>query len=298
MLDYRVETFLAVCQTRNYTRAAEQLNITQPAVSQHIKYLEEYFGVKLFDLKGKQVTITSEGEEVYHLARILKLNIMKFKEHLLTDTGIKEISVGATRTIGEFIMPPIIAAYVKKYPNRLMKMKVDSTASLLEKVRYGEMDFAFIEGPFDEQDFHALEFMEERYIPVCSPEFELSGREVTIDELMRYPLILKEDTRDGGSEIEQWLSQINHSIDNFKVVHLVNNLPVIKEMVKNNIGISFLYETSVREELLNGSLVSIPIKNYDVKRKFKFVYRQFSNYDEEYLDFFRFCDDQRRILCL
>ena len=192
MLDYRVETFLAVCQTRNYTRAAEQLSITQPAVSQHIKYLEEYFGVKLFDLKGKQITITSEGEEVYHLARILKLNIMKFKEHLLTDTGIKEISVGATRTIGEFIMPPIIAAYVKEYPNRLMKMKVDSTASLLEKVRYGEMDFAFIEGPFDEQDFNALEFMEERYIPVGSPEFELSGREVTIDELMRYPLILKE----------------------------------------------------------------------------------------------------------
>ena len=298
MLDYRVETFLAVCQTRNYTRAAEQLSITQPAVSQHIKYLEEYFGVKLFDLKGKQITITSEGEEVYHLARILKLNIMKFKEHLLTDTGIKEISVGATRTIGEFIMPPIIAAYVKEYPNRLMKMKVDSTASLLEKVRYGEMDFAFIEGPFDEQDFNALEFMEERYIPVCSPEFELSGREVTIDELMRYPLILKEETRDGGSEIEQWLLQINHSIDHFKVVHLVNNLPVIKEMVKNNIGISFLYETSVREELLNGSLVSIPIKNYDVKRKFKFVYRQFSSYDEEYLDFFKFCDDQRRILCL
>lgn len=298
MLDYRVETFLAVCQTRNYTRAAEQLNITQPAVSQHIKYLEEYFGVKLFDLKGKQITITSEGEEVYHLARILKLNITKFKEHLLTDTGIKEISVGATRTIGEFIMPPIIAAYVKAYPNRLMKMKVDSTASLLEKVRYGEMDFAFIEGPFDEQEFNALEFMEERYIPVCSPEFELSGREVTIDELMRYPLILKEESRDGGSEIEQWLLQMNRSIDKFKVVHLVNNLPVIKEMVKNSIGISFLYETSVREELLNGSLVSIPIKNYDVKRKFKFVYRQFSSYDEEYLDFFRFCDDQRRNLCL
>ena len=69
-------------------------------------------------------------------------------------------------------------------------------------------------------------------------------------------------------------------------------------MEKNNIGISFLYETSVREELLNGSLVSIPIKNYDVKRKFKFVYRKYSTYDQEYLDFFDFCDDQRRILCL
>ncbi|MBR3772287.1 MAG: hypothetical protein IKL07_08460, partial [Clostridium sp.] len=172
------------------------------------------------------------------------------------------------------------------------------TAALLEKVRYGDMDFAFIEGPFDEQEFNTLEFMEERYIPVCSPEFELAGREVCIEELMKYPLILKEEKRNGGSDIEQWLLQINHSIDNFKVVHLINNLPVVKEMVKNNIGISFLYETSVREELLNGSLVSIPIKNYDVKRKFKFVYRQFSSYDDEYLDFFRFCDEQRRILCL
>lgn len=298
MLDYRIETFLAVCQTRNYTRAAELLAITQPAVSQHIRYMEEYFGVKLFEIKGKQITITSEGEEVYHLARILKLNITKFKEQLLTNTGSKEITLGATRTIGEFIMPAILTAYMKEYPNRLMSMKVESTAALLEKVRYGDMDFAFIEGPFDEQDFNALEFMEERYIPVCSPEFELVGREVGIEELMKYPLILKEEKRNGGSDIEQWLLQINHSIDNFKVVHLINNLPVVKEMVKNNIGISFLYETSVREELLNGSLVSIPIKNYDVKRKFKFVYRQFSSYDDEYLDFFRFCDEQRRILCL
>lgn len=298
MLDYRVETFLAVCQTRNYTRASEMLSITQPAVSQHIRYLEEYFGVKLFSMKGKQIYLTSEGEEVYQLARILNLNITKFKEHLLTDTGSKEISLGATRTIGEFIMPSIIAAYVREYPNRVMKMKVGSTSSLLEKVKYGEMDFAFIEGPFDEQEFNVLEFMEERYIPVCSPEFELAGSEVTIEELLRYPLILKEESRDGGSDIEQWLLQINHSIDNFKVVHLVDNLPVVKEMVKNNIGVSFLYETSVREELLNGSLVSIAIKNYDVKRKFKFVYRQHSNYDQEYLDFFDFCDDQRRILCL
>lgn len=298
MLDYRVETFLAVCQTRNYTRAAEQLNITQPAVSQHIKYLEDWFGVKLFEIKGKQITITSQGEEVYHLARILKLNIMKFKEHLLTDTGSKEIALGATRTIGEYILPPIIATYVKEYPNHLIRMKVDSTEALLEKVRYGEMDFAFIEGPFDEQDFNAIEFMEERYIPVCSPNFELAGQEVSIEELMKYPLILKEENRTGGSEFEQWLLQINHSIDNFKMVHLINNLPVIKEMVKNNIGISFLYETSVREELLNGSLVSIQIKNYDVKRKFKFVYRQFSSYNDEYMDFFEFCEDQRRILCL
>lgn len=298
MLDYRVETFLAVCQTKNYTRAAKQLNMTQPAVSQHIKYLEDYFGVKLFEIKGKQFSITSEGEEVYHLARILKLNIMKFKEHLLTNTGSKEISLGATRTIGEFILPPIIAAYVKEYPNRIMKMKVDSAESLLEKVKYGEMDFAFIEGPFDETDFHAIEFMEEQYIPVCSPQFELANQEVNIEMLMKYPIILKEENRSSGSEIEQWLLQNNRSIDNFKAVHLVNNLPVIKEMVKKNIGISFLYETSVREELLRGSLVSIPIKNYDVKRKFKFVYRKFSSYDDEYLDFFDFCDDQRRILCL
>lgn len=298
MLDYRVETFLAVCQTRNYTRAAQMLSITQPAVSQHIKYLEEYFGVKLFQMKGKQIMLTSEGEEVYQLARILNLNIMKFKEHLLTDTGKKEISFGATKTIGEFIMPSIIATYVKEYPHRVMKMKVGSTSELLDKVKYGEMDFAFIEGPFDEQEFEVLEFMEERYVPVCSPEFDLAGRKVTIEELMKYPLILKEEKRDGGSDIEQWLLQMNRSIDSFKAVHLVDNLPVVKEMVKNNIGISFLYETSVREELLKGSLVSIPIKNYDVKRKFKFVYRQYSNYDQEYLDFFDFCDDQRRILCL
>jgi len=298
MLDHRIETFLTVCETKNYTRAAEQLSLTQPAVSQHIRFIEEYFNAKLFEMRGKQIYLTSKGEEVYQLARILKLNVEKFKEHLEDNIRNRQICLGATRTIGDFIMPPILSAYLKYYPNNTVNMRVDTTDILLEKVRYGELDFAFIEGPFNESNFNVIEFEEERYIPVCSADFELANQKVCIEQLFDYPLILKDAGETGRTEIEQWLIARNRGIENFKKINIVNNIPIIKDMVRSGIGFAFLYETAVKEELNRGELIPIDIEEYNVTRQFKFVYRKITGYEDECLEFFDFCMEQRRLLCL
>lgn len=298
MLDHRIETFLTVCETKNYTRAAVQLSLTQPAVSQHIRYLEEYFNCKLFEMRGKQIHITSKGEEVYQLARLLKLNVEKFKEHLSEDVQDRELCLGATRTIGEYIMPPIISAYLKEYPKNTVQMRVDSANALLEKVRYGELDFAFIEEPFNQSDFNVIEFDEERYIPVCSTDFPLANQKVQIEQLFEYPLILMDGGASGRTEIEQWLIARNHGLESFSKINVVNNIPIVKEMVRSGIGIAFLYESSVKEEMKRGELIHIDIEEYNVTRQFNFVYRKFTGYEDECLEFFDFCRIQRRLLCL
>lgn len=290
MLDYRVETFLTVCQTKNYTRAAEILNLTQPAVSQHIKYLEEYFGAKLFHLKGKQITITSRGEEVYQLAMLLKLNVEKFRINLKDDAANLRINMGATRAVGEYILGPIVAKYLKENPHYTLNTVIAKSNVLLEKVKYGEIDFAFVEAPFNNSNFCTLDFRNDRYLAVCSPDYELPKGKLTVDQLVSNPIILMEEDKDGKSEIEPWLIRHHCGFEDFSHIHVTNDIPIMKEMALNGIGIAFLYETTIEKELEQRSLIPIDIAGFNLRREFKFVYRKFTSYEAECLRFYDFCN--------
>ncbi len=290
MLDYRVETFLTVCQTKNYTRAAEILNLTQPAVSQHIKYLEEYFGAKLFHLKGKQITITSRGEEVYQLAMLLKLNVEKFRINLKDDAANLRINMGATRAVGEYILRSIVAKYLKENPHYTLNTVIAKSNVLLEKVKYGEIDFAFVEAPFNDSNFCTLDFRNDRYLAVCSPDYELPKGKLTVDQLVSNPIILMEEDKDGKSEIEPWLIRHHCGFEDFSHIHVTNDIPIMKEMALNGIGIAFLYETTIEKELEQRSLIPIDIAGFNLRREFKFVYRKFTSYEAECLRFYDFCN--------
>ena len=144
MLDFRMDTFLAVCRHRNYTRAAEELNITQPAVTQHIQYLQSYYGVKLFSYQNKRLALTEEGE----LLRNAALCMLHDEEKLKRDVkdlrlGRRSIRFGATLTIGEYLLPERLAAYMKRNPRVDVHMLVENTQILLRMINDGELDFAW-----------------------------------------------------------------------------------------------------------------------------------------------------------
>ena len=110
MLDFRVDTFIELCRTRNYTKTAENLHMTQPAVSQHIKYLEEFYGCKFFNYNKKVLTITEQGEALYKYLLTMSSDANKIREEIKNiDISKKNLHFGATFTIGEFIIPKIIS---------------------------------------------------------------------------------------------------------------------------------------------------------------------------------------------
>ena len=111
MLDFRIDTFLAVCRSMNFTRAAEELHITQPAVSQHIRHLEKRYGVKLFDYQGKRLSLTAAGEALFSAAVTMKHDDLFLREQLPTlGRGRKSLVFGATLTVGECTAPERLAA--------------------------------------------------------------------------------------------------------------------------------------------------------------------------------------------
>jgi len=116
MQDFRMETFLTVCEHMNYTKAAEALSITQPAVSQHIRYLEEHYGIRLFQYEGKRLHLTNAGQQLRRAAATIK-----YDEAILCDQMLagfqRRLIFGATRTIGDFVLPDRLARYIANHPD-------------------------------------------------------------------------------------------------------------------------------------------------------------------------------------
>ena len=137
MLDFRIDTFLAVCKFMNFTKASQYLNITQPAVSGHIRYLEEYYQVKLFVYSGKKMYLTKEGKILLEVATTLKHDDIFLKNKLKNRSNKQELIFGATLSVGEYIMPKIINSLLQENCNLAIKMQVANTSELLKGINEG-----------------------------------------------------------------------------------------------------------------------------------------------------------------
>ena len=131
MLDFRIDTFLAVCKYMNFTKASQYLNITQPAVSGHIRYLEEYYDVKLFMYIGKKMQLTKAGKILLDVATTLKHDDIFLKNKLNNLSLKQELVFGATLTVGEYVMPKVIDQLLNENQNTMIKMQVANTSELL-----------------------------------------------------------------------------------------------------------------------------------------------------------------------
>ena len=171
MLDFRVETFLTVCQTKNFTRAAQLLHITQPAVSQHIHALEEQYGTKLFRYEGKQLFLTPAGQLLQQTAATMRHDAQHLEQDIRQLSSRREIHFGATLTVGEYIMPVPLERLLAREPDIQLRMTAANTADLLRLLDQGEIDFAIVEGFFSKQAYDSLTYRRERYLPVCAPGY-------------------------------------------------------------------------------------------------------------------------------
>lgn len=288
MLDFRVDTFLEVCKTMNYTKAAQALNVTQPAVSQHIRYLEESYGARLFDYKGKRLSLTQAGEALRDAAMTMKHDAMYLKEQISAMGGRRDrLQFGATLTIGEFVLPGHMARYLKLHPEAQINMIVANTEKLLQKLNDGAIDFALVEGFFDRSDYDGIPYGKERYIAVCAPEYERARHVRFLEELLPCPLILREPGSGTREILQRFLESRNLSLRDFDRVMEINNIHAIKSLVEAGCGVTFLYEAAAREELAAGTLREIPLEDFRLTHDFTFIWRKNSIFASAFQALFR-----------
>ncbi len=284
MLDFRHETFLTLCSCSSFTKTAELLHITQPAVSQHIKYLEEFYGCKLFDTSNRKIRLTHQGELLKEFAMTVFSDSKHFKENIRSvKTDTMQFSFGATLSIGEYVMPDILSRLLIKYPEMKIHMSVANTKVLLERLNNGELDFIVVEGLFDKSEYDSTLFSLENFIPVCSPKSEFANREIGFKELTKCRLILRERGSGTREIFENILQENNYSLHAFEKMIEIGNMAAIKKMVSNGLGITFLFEVAGKKEIEAGNLSVIHIPGFSEQREFNFVLLKNSFFRERYM---------------
>ena len=283
MLDFRINTFLAVCKYMNFTKAAEALCITQPAVSQHIKYLQKSYQTKFFEYEGKKIKLTSSGKIFYQTVATMKNDEQYLKDKIINQNlGVKSLKFGATLTIGEFILPQKIGDYLNKNNNIQLTMIVENTKELLSKLDNGEIDFALVEGYFAKNQYDFTVYSTEKYICVSGKDYQFTKQPKVLEDLLKETLIIRENGSGTRDIFEKNLETQNLTLNDFSKVIEIGNINAIKCLVRNNNGITSLYEAAVKDELENGTLKKIEIQDLQKSHDFYFIWRKNSVFKDLY----------------
>lgn len=286
MLDFRMETFLTVCETMNFTKAAEALNITQPAVSQHIRWIEECYGVKLFSYSGKKMTLTGAGELLKNTALTMKHDVIFLKKRLQELPEQRSLHFGVTLTVGEYVIPEAVRRYLDAYPDTAVRMVVANTRELLKKLDGGEIDFALVEGYFAKNEYDHLVYATEPYVAVCAPAYPFRAQTGTIEDLIGERLVVREKGSGSRDILERYLEERNLKLSDFGSLTEIGSIDAIKALVKGGCGITFLYEAAVRRELAEGTLKKIRLADFHVMHDLTFIWRSGSAFSTDYAALF------------
>lgn len=282
MLDFKIETFLTVCRTMNFTRAAEILHITQPAVSQHIHALEAQYGVKLFNYQGRQLRLTESGHLLLQTAATMQHDAVRLKETIRQKSSRRQFCFGATLTIGEYIMPKPIIKWLQDEPDVTLRMLTANTQTLLKLLDQGKLDFAIVEGNFDKQNYDSLVYSKQRYIPVCAPNYTFTKAVDKLEDLLCERLIVREPGSGTRNVLERALKAHNLTVQSFWRVTELGSLNLIKKLVCAGMGIAFFYEPVVQNEIAQGRLCEIALEDCRIVHDFTFLWRKGSVFASAY----------------
>lgn len=256
-MDQKLETFLTVCQTMHYGHAAEILHLSQPAVSKHIQALEAQYGVRLFLYQSRRLVKTREGSLLEQYAVSLRYN----EEHLLNrlhETPKTLLRIGATKSIGDYILLPEIRRFLAQ-PDQQLDFLVDNTAHLLAKLEAGELDFVVLEGLFDKQRYDFFLLREEPYLGICAADHPFAGQNIPMEKLFGQRLILREQGSGTRKILERELIQSGYQISAFSDIACISSFKLLKELVQENCGISFVYEAVIKDEPRIGRFFCPPL---------------------------------------
>lgn len=288
MQDFRMDTFLAVCKYMNYTKAANALSLTQPAVSQHIRYLENAYGVPLFEQSGKKIFLTKAGEILYRAALTMKHDEEHMKQRMLhTRIKTQNYSFGATLTVAEFMLLDDLKSFILSHPQSRIRMQVENTRELLRRLDSSEIDFAIVEGDFPRDEYEFLPYKTEEYAAVASPEKAAFYKNACIKDLLGEPLLLRESGSGTREIMEQWLLQQGLNIDCFAGQIELGNIRAINSLLKTGAGISFCYRAAIRQEEQKGELAVIPLRDLALSHEIMFIFRKGSIFKDDYIEIYQ-----------
>lgn len=276
MLDPKLDTLLLVAEKKNFTRAAQALSLTQPAVSHHISQLEQELGVRLFVRGNVELMLTPEGETVVRYVRRMKALEKKMAEEL-EEAGrrLTRLRIGITHTAESSIVAEVLARYTNENPGISITIVTDNINNLYDMLENFELDLAVVEGRSTRPELSALMLDTDYLVCVLANTHPLSHSSmITLDEIRQEKLILRLPNSETRVRFESALAAIGESIADFQVILEVDNVATIKDLIRKNLGISILARSACMDELRKGKLTALPIENLSMTRETNLVYHR------------------------
>ncbi len=265
-----IKILLEVVNAGSITGASKNLFISQPAVSQHVKTIEEKLGVKLFERANNALYLTDSGFSIYKELEALSRRFDDTMDRLLVlrETGSSSLKVCASKTIGNYLLPALIHEYVKNRKTAKIYMDIGNTSDVIEKVLNGEVSIGFVEAPMYHATLETEGFYIDRMKIICSPENQICKGKTTIEEILGEPFIMREKGSGTRKIIEKAFARKGLTPD---VKMIISSNEAIKKLVMRNAGISILSELVFRTEEMKGLVRSFEIDGLEFQRSFFMV---------------------------
>ena len=289
MVDVKLRTLLKVCETGSYTRAAEKLSLTQPAVSKHIRQLEREMGAPVFDRAGPKLRLTPEGKLIVRYAeRVIALSDGLRRALADRSRAVDRLRVGVTHTSESSIVAEVLARYTEENVNTRITLRTDALASLYEMLKSYQIDIAIVEGDVSDPAIRTIRLDTDNLAVAVSNEHPLASRpSVTIDELRRERLILRLPSSGTRTLFDANLESRGMSPDDFNVILEVDNIATIKDLVRRNYGVSVLARSACMDELRKGKIRMLPIEDLTMVRQINLLYHHTFEHAEVLQDIVR-----------
>jgi DNA-binding transcriptional LysR family regulator len=292
-MDIKLKVFCTVAERGSFTRAARIVHLSQPAVSLQIQSLEEFFETKLFDKTGKQVSLTVAGKILYEHAKHIIGHYDEVVKEINKLTGKMKgaVALGASTTLGNYILPQIITEFKKIHPKIKIKLRIGNTERIEDLMHSGFVDFGIVEGKTSRSTTKTERLISDRLALVVHPKHTLTRKKsVSILDVTREPFILREQGSGTRQHIEKFLHKHGLNINDLHVALIMGSTESIKSAVEAGTGIAILSRWAVRKEVEDGRLKTVNFKEESFTRDLTLIFSKkplLSHADKELLLFIK-----------
>lgn len=267
-MDTKLQTFLVLCRFMNYRLTAEELHLTQPAVTKQIQALEQLYETKLFTYDGRKLEKTSACLLLEEYAQRLQYNYEEIQKALKGNEEIF-IRIGATKTIGDYVIGSSVAKFLSK-PNHSLFLIIDNTERLLQMLDSSQLDFVILEGLFNKKKYDFQLLKNESFVGICPKNHRFAGKTVSISEIAKEPIIVREEGSGTRDILEYELKRGGYDLTIFPKVTYISSFKLIRELVLKGLGISFVYRAVIEDNKDN--FATFKVENFNYEYEFNIVY--------------------------
>jgi len=274
MFDFRLKVFHTVAKRLNFTKAADELCITQPAVSKHIREIENHFHLKLFDRNGTKIKLTEAGEiMLQYTNQIFTLyGNLEFELNSLNERHNGKLRIGASTTIAQYVLPPLLADFHKRFSDIEVTLTINNTEQIEQALQNKDIDFGIIEGQSKNSSFKYTEFIKDEIVLVANSNHPLAKKDtIELDELLKTPLLIREPGSGTLEVIAHALKPFDIKISQLNTEMQLGSTESIKSYLLHSDCMAFLSIHSILKELKNKEVAIIDVNGLTIDRVFHFI---------------------------